>query len=143
MIHGILMITQIPTEVKYTRTYIEITLVGYIYLQLILVYNGQPDYWWLRSPNLNYVNDAFQVVSDGYVDGYFWGVTVSYGRRPALISIRCSSDSCKFYISICLFSFNNSPAVDPNGVINDYSYFMDPMGYINYYFDWKSTVPTG
>ena len=141
------MITQIPTEVKYIRTYIEITLVGYIYLQLILVYNGQADYWWLRSPFTNYTFWAYLVDPSGGVDfssGNNGDVSrISYGRRPALISIRCSSDSCKFYVSICLFSFNNSPAVDPSGVIIDYSYPMGPVGYISDYFDWKSTVPTG
>ena len=57
---------------------------------------GQADYWWLRSPDLyGDVFDACQVGSAGGVDrdNAAWG---SYGRRPALISIRCSSNSCNF-----------------------------------------------
>ena len=49
-------------------------------------YNGQADYWWLRSPNLNYDNDgACYVISDGDVYNDYWGVTHSYGRRPAFV----------------------------------------------------------
>ena len=46
------------------------------------MYNGQADYWWLRSPGLysNVVN-ACRVDSDGDVDG-IWNVTDSYGRSP-------------------------------------------------------------
>ena len=45
-------------------------------------YNGQPDYWWLRSPDLNYYgyNSAYFVHSDGVVVGG-WDVSDSYGRQ--------------------------------------------------------------
>ena len=49
-------------------------------------YNGQADYWWLRSPFRTYDNGAYYVGPDGIVDfNYFWDVTVSYGRRPAFV----------------------------------------------------------
>ena len=49
-------------------------------------YNGQADYWWLRSPDLDYVNDyAYRVDSDGNVDDDRWDVADSYGRRPAFV----------------------------------------------------------
>ena len=49
-------------------------------------YNGQADYWWLRSPNLGYDYDyAYYVYSDGGVYGSDWDVTHSYGRRPAFV----------------------------------------------------------
>ena len=49
-------------------------------------YNGQADYWWLRSPGLydGYVS-ACPVYSDGVVGDYGWDVTGSYGRRPAFV----------------------------------------------------------
>ena len=97
------MMNQVPTEVKYIRTQIKITLVGYIYIQLIVVYNGQADYWWLRSPNLYYdYNFAYYVDYGGNVlyHNVSW---VSCGRRPALISIRCSSDSCNFMYHYVFF----------------------------------------
>ena len=49
-------------------------------------YNGQADYWWLRSPDL-YSDDyyAYRVGSGGHVGGYGWDVTLSYGRRPAFV----------------------------------------------------------
>ena len=50
-------------------------------------YNGQADYWWLRSPVLGYVGSsgAYHVNDGGYVDyvdGVVWG---SCGRRPAFV----------------------------------------------------------
>ena len=80
--------SSIPTGVKYIRTYIEITLIGYIYLQLIVVYNGQADYWWLRSPATYYAYGyAHPVDSDGYVGGINWPITDSYGRRSPVTNI--------------------------------------------------------
>ena len=71
---------------------------------------GQADYWWLRSPNLgsdrvSYYDYAFGVDQGGDVVSryYDWHVTNSYGRRPALISIRCSSDSCNFMYHYVFF----------------------------------------
>ena len=64
----------------------------------------QADYWWLRSPVLGYVGgSAFHVSSDGSVDYNGWDVSNSCGRRPALISIRCSSDSCNFMYHYVFF----------------------------------------
>ena len=50
-------------------------------------YNGQPDYWWLRSPHTGDTDYAYYVYSDGYVSYGSWGggVTNSYGRRPAFV----------------------------------------------------------
>ena len=47
-------------------------------------YNGQADYWWLRSPGLDYSGGAYIVVPGGVVDGDVvnWG---SCGRRPAFV----------------------------------------------------------
>lgn len=49
-------------------------------------YNGQADYWWLRSPDRTYDNYAYDVGPDGYVnysgDRVGWG---SCGRRPAFV----------------------------------------------------------
>ena len=48
---------------------------------------GQADYWWLRSPGLDYVNSgAYCVYSDG--DGYNWSIDGSYGitLRPLVIA---------------------------------------------------------
>ena len=42
-------------------------------------YNGQPDHWWLRSPDVDYDNNGCLMESDGYV-GYGWDVSVSDGR---------------------------------------------------------------
>ena len=47
-------------------------------------YNGQADYWWLRSPSTIHDNDACNVDSNGIV-GYYWNVPDSYGRRPAFV----------------------------------------------------------
>ena len=48
-------------------------------------YNGQADYWWLRSPDLYYGSSyAYYVYLVGDVD-YGWDVTYSYGRRPAFV----------------------------------------------------------
>ena len=49
-------------------------------------YNGQADYWWLRSPHLDYdYDDACCVDSDGGVFSDYWSVTDSCGRRPAFV----------------------------------------------------------
>ena len=48
-------------------------------------YNGQADYWWLRSPNRTYDYVAYYVNPGGDVDYYYWDVTVSFGRRPAFV----------------------------------------------------------
>ena len=48
-------------------------------------YNGQADYWWLRSPNLSNDYHAYCVDSGGDVHGDGWNVTDSYGRRPAFV----------------------------------------------------------
>lgn len=49
--------------------------------------NGSPNYWWLRSPGMSYVNYAWFVYSDG--DVYFFSgdfdIGNSYGRRPAFV----------------------------------------------------------
>ena len=49
-------------------------------------YNGQADYWWLRSPVLD-VGDgnACLVWSNGNVVVRGWDVEYSYGRRPAFV----------------------------------------------------------
>ena len=49
-------------------------------------YNGQADYWWLRSPRDAFYADfgAHIVHSDGDVDEYSMEY-VSYGRRPAFV----------------------------------------------------------
>ena len=49
-------------------------------------YNGQADYWWLRSPDRAYDNGAYYVYPDGNVDNnHHSNVTDSYGRRPAFV----------------------------------------------------------
>ena len=49
-------------------------------------YNGQADYWWLRSPDLvDDCGNACYVNSDGDVNYNYWYVTNSYGRRPAFV----------------------------------------------------------
>ena len=49
-------------------------------------YNGQADYWWLRSPSRTVGVRAYIVNPDGHVDyNSIWGVTNSYGRRPAFV----------------------------------------------------------
>ena len=48
-------------------------------------YNGQADYWWLRSPDLSIGYVACYVYSGGGVDNYYWNVADSYGRRPAFV----------------------------------------------------------
>ena len=48
-------------------------------------YNGQADYWWLRSPDRTGVGYAYYVYPDGVVDSGYWDVTNSYGRRPAFV----------------------------------------------------------
>ena len=47
-------------------------------------YNGQADYWWLRSPRADYVSGAYYVYYDGNVGISFvdWD---SCGRRPAFV----------------------------------------------------------
>ena len=46
-------------------------------------YNGSATDWWLRSPNTNYTDNAWDVNSNGY---YYGGdCTNTYGVRPALI----------------------------------------------------------
>ena len=46
-------------------------------------YNGQADYWWLRSPYRTYDDDAYNVFPDGDVVYHvYWG---SCGRRPAFV----------------------------------------------------------
>ena len=45
------------------------------------VYNGQPDYWWLRSPALDLDDYATVVGLAGNIDYHIgWNVTNSYGR---------------------------------------------------------------
>ena len=83
---------------------------------------GQADYWWLRSPDLYNGDDhACFVSSDGDDDNFnvLWD---SCGRRPTLISIRCSSDSCNFMYQYVFFSFNNSPG---NGDMYSFNIFTD------------------
>ena len=48
-------------------------------------YNGQADYWWLRSPDISSLGDnAYRVAPNGGYDfNYF--VYLSYGRRPAFV----------------------------------------------------------
>ena len=49
-------------------------------------YNGQADYWWLRSPGPSYVSySSCQVESDGSIGSYGTVVGDSYGRRPAFV----------------------------------------------------------
>lgn len=49
-------------------------------------YNGQADYWYLRSPNISGIYDACCVRSGGDVDGGTGSdVGSSYGRRPAFV----------------------------------------------------------
>ena len=45
--------------------------------------NGSPAEWWSRSPSCGYGHDAYSVTSSGGSSG--WGVTDSYGVRPAFI----------------------------------------------------------
>ena len=47
--------------------------------------NGSPNYWWLRSPYSVWVDYAYYVYPSGYVGGYGYGVSNSYGRRPAFV----------------------------------------------------------
>ena len=67
--------------------------------------SGQADYWWLRSPDLDSgISGAYGVYPDGTVGGsYDYVRWDSYGRRPALIYIRCSSDSCNFMYQYVFF----------------------------------------
>ena len=63
-------------------------------------YNGQADYWWLRSPWTDSYNDAYLVNSDGYVSGntyVYWDIG---GRRPAFVlpsSLFVSDDGVYYY----------------------------------------------
>ena len=50
----------------------KVNLVGYIFSFQLIVYNGQSDYWWLRSPWIYHGSAA------GYVD--------DYGEIPMVIS---------------------------------------------------------
>ena len=61
----------------------KVNLVGYIFSYQLIVYNGQADYWWLRSPDTDVDNDVWYVDSGGGV--YSWGIGSSYGRRPAFV----------------------------------------------------------
>ena len=47
------------------------------------------DYWWLRSPRIDYTSDAYQVDSGGvvhigYVLGYSYGIMLSARQRYLL-----------------------------------------------------------
>ena len=75
-----------PTEITGIMNRYKIELVGYIFSFQLIVYNGQPDYWWLRSPNTSYIiasGSAFRVRSGGDVlsDNAWDG---PYGRRRTL-----------------------------------------------------------
>ena len=48
-------------------------------------YNGQADYWWLRSPNRTGVGNAFYVYPDGDVGYHYYVGWDSCGRRPAFV----------------------------------------------------------
>ena len=48
-------------------------------------YNGQPDHWWLRSPNSYYDYVACLVFPSGDVSSGSSNVYSSYGRRPAFV----------------------------------------------------------
>ena len=49
-------------------------------------YNGQADYWWLRSPIISFNNNyAYLVELDGLVFNYNWDFGNSCGRRPAFV----------------------------------------------------------
>ena len=45
--------------------------------------NGQPDYWWLRSPHVNLGYRAQCVDRDGHVYDGYWFTTDSYGRKAS------------------------------------------------------------
>ena len=69
----------------------------YLFYQPKRKYNGQPDYWWLRSPGSASTGDAYYVYSDGGVYSYFDSyVGNSYGyslRAPSsatAMRITCS-----------------------------------------------------
>ena len=68
---------------------------------------GQADYWWLRSPYVNDYGVAYIVYPGGDVGNYYssgyYVIWDSYGRRPALISIRCSNDNCNFMYQYVFF----------------------------------------
>lgn len=48
-------------------------------------YNGQADYWWLRSPYRTYGDGAYYVNPDGDVGNYYGVDWDSCGRRPAFV----------------------------------------------------------
>ena len=48
-------------------------------------YNGQPDHWWLRSPDTYDDHSAYLVGPSGDVSDYYLSVYGSFGRRPAFV----------------------------------------------------------
>ena len=74
-----------PTEITGIMNRYKIELVGYIFSFQLIVYNGQPDYWWLRSPYTDSIGGVHRVNSSGYVDyDNGSGMRSSYGRRHTL-----------------------------------------------------------
>ena len=47
--------------------------------------NGSPNYWWLRSPNTRWYDDAHCVNRSGDVSGYGYIDQYSFGRRPVIV----------------------------------------------------------
>ena len=64
----------------------EITDIAYLSGILILPkqeYNGQADYWWLRSPSTRYIDSYYAyLVRSGDVD--YFSVDLSYGKLSVL-----------------------------------------------------------
>ena len=81
-----------PTEITGIMNRYKIELVGYIFSFQLIAYNGQADYWWLRSPD-TYYDFAYYVKPGGDVDGSYVidHVRGSYGpalRTPVSVVMR-------------------------------------------------------
>ena len=70
----VILVSGVPTEIRNIRH-----LFGYLFFQPKRKYNGQPDYWWLRSPSTDDNEHACDVDSSGNVGNYGNGVWNSYG----------------------------------------------------------------
>ena len=104
-----------------------------------LSYNGQADYWWLRSPTFNYGNDgACRVGSDGTGDDGFWPVTNSYGRKSYFNALRTSSTASTMHIlwalMVALATLASVCFGGSGGIyfISRKVKFRSPNGYINH-----------
>ena len=61
--------------------------------------NGSPNYWWLRTPNTRWDDDAHCVNRSGDISGYGY-VDNSFGRRPVIVLPESLSIDCEGNIMV-------------------------------------------